>query len=227
MDASLVLMKRLILFFVLIPVLSPGQNLTYTPSFVIPQQLKVNSDWEESSEKPKPINYNTIGYLMPFEMKDLVIGGTSAVYKRFGTFLSYKVGIRNWRMPDGEAGDFTYDNVKRGNQLATLTGRSQKATTFMLSGGLVFCIWKKMPIYVGAGGTRYRVFFEYLDQIDNKLKWNVNPYETKFYLNYSAGFIIPLFGRVIMNVGYDHNPQSLFIGLGIRGKAVYDDIDEW
>lgn len=196
-------------------------------------QKYASSAWDkERNFKPKPISYTALGYLAPLHMNDIIVGGTSSVYKRFGTFLSYKVGIKNWMMPDGTIGEFTYDNVKKNvnnpppNQWV-ITPNTQKAVTFMISGGLAFSIWKKMPIYIGIGATRYREFFEYIVPFDTIPKWNVNTDKTGFQLNYTGGFMIPLFSRVILNVGYDHNPQSVFIGIGIRSKEAYDDIDEW
>lgn len=192
----------------------------YTP------QTYTKSNWDKERDfKPKPISYTALGYLAPLHMNDIVIGGTSSVYKRFGTFLAYKAGIKNWLMPEGTKGDITYDNVVLNKW--TITTNTQKAVTFMLSGGLAFSIWKKMPIYVGVGATRYREFFEYIDPFDGVAKWNVNTDKTGFQLNYTGGFFIPLFSRIILNVGYDHNPQSVFIGIGVRSKEAYDDMDEW
>ncbi len=201
-----------------------AQNLAYAPQMENKSVTKNGRD--DGFYKPKPISYTALGYLAPLDEDELIIGGTSAVYKRFGTFLAYKVGLKNYTMPEGEKGDLTYLNVKDNGW--TITSNSQKAVTFMLSTGLTFAIWKKMPIYVGAGFTRYRYFFEYLDPFDNnKPKWNVNSDKTGFQINYTAGFMVPLFSRVILNVGYDYNPKSIFIGIGIRGKDVYKDMDDW
>lgn len=211
------------LYLISFAVLAHAQNplaVNYSP------QTYAGSSWDKERDfKPKPISYTALGYLAPLHMNDIVIGGTSSVYKRFGSFLSYKAGIKNWMMPEGTKGDITYKNVKDNNWI--ITSNTQKAVTFMLSGGLAFSIWKKMPIYIGVGATRYREFFEYIDPFDGIAKWNVNTDKTGFQLNYTGGFMVPLFSRVILNVGYDHNPQSIFIGIGVRSKEAYDDIDEW
>ena len=186
--------------------------------------------YDEGSYKPKGISYTSIGYLIPLNKKDIVIGGTTTNYKRFGFFFSYKVGIKNWMMPEyGKKGDVVYQNTSGVDTSSPykLTGKSQEAVTFMLSGGLTFCIWKKMPMYVGGGFTRYRPWFEYYDWTDSSNKWNVNTKKIRYEPNFTAGFFLPLFGRLLVNVGYDSNPKSVFVGLCIRAKGAYDDIGEW
>jgi len=179
----------------------------------------------ERDFRPKPISYNCIGYSHVLNEKELILGGTSAVFKRFGSFLAYKIGIKNYSLPNGEKGDLLKEHVIDNG--GSFTNRTDRAVTFMLSTGITFAIWKKMPMYIGAGFTRYRYFFEYLDPWDNfKPKWNRDDDLTGFYMNYTAGFILPL-GRFLLNVGYDHQPQSIFIGIGLSGKNVYKNIDEW
>ena len=193
------------------------------------------SEGNESTQRTKPVVYSTMGYSAQLNKNDIVIGGTTLAYKKFGSFLSYKVGIQNIMMPvNGIRGIHNYENVKQnaasqqGNTARKwgITGDEQRSATFMLSGGLTIPVTKRIPVYFGAGFTRYRAMFEYTTPFDSTSLWNVNPDRTNIELNYTAGMIIPL-GRFLINVGYDHNPQSIFIGIGISGKYVYEDADEW
>lgn len=179
-----------------------------------------------SKPKTKPASYSSLGYNIPLGSKDIIIGGTTTVYKKFGTFIGYNVGIQNFLMPtQGERGQFAYKNVVENGW--TLTGRTEQSAAFMFNGGLSVAITRKMPIYVGVGVTRYREFFEYIDPMDNLPKWNVNETRTRQEINYVAGTFIPLFSRLVLNVGYNHNPQCVFVGLCISGAFNFEDADEW
>ncbi len=176
--------------------------------------------------KTKAASYSSLGYNIPLGDKDIIIGGTTAVYKKFGTFIGYNVGIQNFMMPtQGERGDFTYKNVVENGW--TVTGRTEQSTAFMFNGGLSIAVTRKMPVYFGAGVTRKREFFEYIDPMDGKPKWNVNESRTRQEINYVAGAFIPLFGRLVLNAGYNHNPQTVFVGLCISGAYNFEDADEW
>jgi hypothetical protein len=176
--------------------------------------------------KTKPASYNSLGYNIPLGAKDIIVGGTSSVYKKFGTFISYNMGIQNFMMPtQGEKGEFSFDNVVKNGW--TITGNTEQSVAFMFNGGLAVALTRKIPLYFGAGITRYREFFEYLDPIDNKTKWNVNDSRTRIEINYSAGAFLPLFSRLVLNVGYNHNPQCVFVGLAISGIYNYEDADDW
>ncbi len=197
--------------------------------------LALDKTANASKHRTKPVIYTTMGYNVQLNKPDIVIGGTTMAYKKFGTFLAYKVGIQNLMMPlNGERGIHNYDNVKQnvaGQQIGTarkwsITGNEQRSATFMLSGGITIPVTKRIPVYFGAGFTRYRAMFEYTTPFDSTNLWNVNPGRTGFEMNYTAGVGLPL-GRFLINVGYDHNPQSVFIGIGIGGKYVYEDVDEW
>ncbi|MFI5221008.1 MAG: hypothetical protein ACHQK8_01695 [Bacteroidia bacterium] len=182
--------------------------------------------------KTKPVMYNSLGYQIPLEDKDIVIGGTSIAYKRWGFCLSYKLGVKNFFMPDGPRGEFTYDNVILNNSDPTkkkweITSNIQHATVGMLGGGLTIPITKKIPIYFGPGVTFRREFFQYRDPSDSTFKWNDNPGKSGFQMNYLGGIFIPIIGRLVLNVEYNYNPQSIYVGLVIRDRFVYDDIELW
>jgi hypothetical protein len=205
--------------------LSEAQELAYS---LVPEQPAKKQEINQFTErhKTKPASYSSLGYSFPLGQKDIIIGGATTVYKKFGTFISYKVGIQNFLMPtNGEKGEFTYENVQKNNW--TVTGNTEQSTAFTFCGGLAVALTRKIPLYFGVGATRYREFFEYIDPADNKPKWNVNENRTRLELNYTAGIFVPLFSRLILNVSYDHNPQIVFVGLAIRGLYTYEDADEW
>jgi hypothetical protein len=56
------------------------------------------------------------------------------------------------------------------------------------------------------------------DKLDRKLE---------FKLNFGFGIFVPVFKRVVLNVGYDHRPQSVFVGIAISGPFNYEDLDMW
>ena len=186
-----------------------------------------SSSAKKSDHKSKPIKYNSLGYQIPINLnKDIIVGGMSLAYKRLGFCVTYRLGIKNLMMPDGERGSFTYDNVVKDS--FTITGNTQRSVVGMMSGCLVFAVTKKWPIYVGPGGTFYREFFEYLDPFDkNKPKWNENPNYQGLQWNFTAGTVIPITSRILLNVEYNNNPQCIFVGIVITDRFCYEDIDEW
>lgn len=219
-------MKALLLFMsTLVLLAAKAQNFAALDHSAGPEN-SYHTLKKENVHKLKPASYTALGYNIPLGDKDIVIGGTTTVYKKFGTFISYKVGIQNIMMPNkGERGDFFYDNVKQNGW--TITSNTEQSVAWTFCGGMTVALRKRVPLYFGAGATRYREFFEYIDPTDNKPKWNVNPNRTRIEPNFCAGLFVPLFGRVIMNVGYEHNPQVIFVGLGIRGLYTFEDADEW
>lgn len=177
--------------------------------------------------KTKAANYNSIGYHFPLGNKDIIVGGVTTVYKKFGTFIGYNVGIQNFLMPtNGTRGEYKYDNVVKNGW--PLTGKTEESVAFIFTGGLSVAVTRRMPVYFGAGVTRYRQFFEYLDPNDNNQpKWNVNDNETRLELTYTGGVFIPLFHRVAINIAYNSNPQTVFTGLVIYSATNFEDADEW
>jgi hypothetical protein len=185
-----------------------------------------SSDSKKETHKSKPIKYNSLGYQIPIDVnKDIIIGGSSLAYKRWGFCVTYRIGIKNFMMPDGESGSFTYDNVV--NNKWQITGNTQRAVVGMMGGCLVLPITKKWPIYVGPGGTFYRQFFQYIDPFDKKPKWNDNPNYEGLQWNYTIGTVIPISSRILLNVEYNNNPQCIFVGIVITERFCYEDIDEW
>jgi len=175
--------------------------------------------------KAKPIRYNSLGYCFPIDNKDIIFGGASTSFKRLGFCLTYHMGIKNLMLPEGERSDFQYDNVV--NNKWTITGNTQTATAVRVSACFVVAITKKWPVYVGPGIGYAREFFEFIDPTDNKPKWNINPNTSDFHPNYTAGTFIPIIGRFLLNVQYDYYPQSIYVGIVIRDRFTYEDIDEW
>ena len=104
-------------------------------------QYAFENDYSENSfpysktetRKTKPIKYNSLGYQIPINTnKDIVLGGMSLAYKRFGFCVTYRIGIKNFMMPDGERGFFTYDNVVKDS--FTITGNTQRSVVGMMRG---------------------------------------------------------------------------------------------
>lgn len=187
----------------------------------------LNSGLKQGKQKTKAASYSSLGYAHALNYNDIIVGGTTTSYRKFGFFINYKVGIQNFMMPtQGEKGEYSFANVQRNNW--TTTGRTEEALAFMMGGGLTVAVTKRWPVYFGAGISRSRQFFEYLDPNDNNSpKWNLNENSGKFVLNYTAGTFIPLFNRVVLNIGYDHYPQCVFVGLCISSQTNFEDADEW
>ena len=184
------------------------------------------SESKKEKHKTKPIKYNSLGYQIPIDNnKDYVVGGNSLAYKRWGFCVTYRLGIKNFMMPEGERGFLNYNNVVSNNWV--ITGNTQHAVIGMMGGCIAIPITKKMPIYFGPGATLYREFFQYIDPWDKLPKWNVNPNKTGLEWNYTAGIFIPIAGRVLLNVEYNQNPQCIFVGIVITDRFCYEDADEW
>ncbi|MCU0441264.1 MAG: hypothetical protein MUE96_02610 [Bacteroidia bacterium] len=178
------------------------------------------------ASRTKPASYTSLGYAHNLQFNDIIIGGTTTVYRKFGFFVNYKVGVQNFLMPTtGTRGTVRYQNAIDNNW--TITGRTQKSLAFMGGAGLTIAITKKWPIYFGAGVSRTREFFEYIDPSAQSERWNENETKGKIELNYTAGTFIPLFNRVVLNIGYDHNPQCVFLGLCISSQTNFEDADDW
>lgn len=208
-----------LLFFV------PQLKAQYPETFTDKQYESGKQNGQKA--KTKSAKYNSLGYNFNTGPKDIVVGGTSVSYRRFGSFVNYKVGIQNFMMPtQGERGTYTYNNVKENNW--TMTGNTEQSVSFMVGIGLTVAITRRIPLYVGPSIIRTRQFFEYLDPNDgNKAKWNVNETKTEFKPSFTAGVFVPLFNRVVLNLGYDHDPQFIFVGLCISGIYNFEDADEW
>ena len=74
--------------------------------------------------------------------------------KTFSTFISYNMGIQNFMMPtQGEKGEFSFDNVVKNGW--TITGNTEQSVAFMFNEGLAVALTSKIPLYFGAGRTRY------------------------------------------------------------------------
>jgi hypothetical protein len=211
----------LLLLSVWLPQISRAQILaSNSPGLTQPTLM------QQTTARTKAASYTSLGYKIPLGDKDIIVGGNTMVYRKFGVFIGYNVGIQNFLMPTkGERGEFKYENVAKNGW--TITGNTEQSTAFIFNGGLTVALARRLPLYFGAGVTRYREFFEYIDPTDNKPKWNVNDGRTRMELNYTAGLFIPLFGRLVMNVGYNHNPQTVFVGLAISSPTNFEDADDW
>jgi opacity protein-like surface antigen len=213
------------LFLILLSILLPQISFAQLVAFNAPRS-ELQTQMQQKTNHTKAASYTSLGYQIPLGAKDIIVGGNTMVYRKFGTFIGYNVGIQNFLMPTkGERGEFKYANVEKNGW--TITGNTEQSTAFIFNGGLTIALAKRLPLYLGAGVTRYREFFEYIDPTDNKPKWNVNDDRTRMEINYTAGLFVPLFGRLVMNIGYNHNPQTVFVGLAISSPTNFEDADDW
>lgn len=178
-----------------------------------------------AQDKPKAIKYNAFG-LGVYPGDEYMFGGNHTTYRKFGVGLSWRVGIKNIQMNRDGYGTVTYENAKNENWL---TGKEKSAYSF--GGCLTFIvpITKKWPIYIGAGAIRYRVASEVLPSFSNPGDeyYVINTEKTEFKPNFTAGTMIPLGQRVVINLGYDYLPGTVFVGLAISAWDNYEDIEEW
>ncbi|MCX6186404.1 MAG: hypothetical protein NTU43_05315 [Bacteroidetes bacterium] len=181
-------------------------------------------DYEYSSsskkDKPQSIKYNAFGVSDP--MDQIMIGGNHVAFRKMGFGLSWRVGAKFIKESNEKSGDVIYENAKSNNWL---TGNKSLSYAYTVMPGITFAVTKKIPLFLGAGVIRQRQIEEY-EGISGK-GWSLNPNETKFNFNFTAQTFIPLGNTVVLNFGYDHLPQSIFIGIAISHKYNFIDIDEW
>lgn len=186
------------------------------------QNLIDNYDYSAKSknDKPRPIRYNAFGVSDP--TNQIMIGGNHVSFRKMGFGLSWRAGAKFIDESYNKSGDVIYDNAKSNNWL---TGKKSLSYAYTVMPGFAFAVTKKIPLFLGAGIIRQRQIEEY-DGIPGK-GWSMNPDETKFNFNFTAQTFIPLGNFLVINVGYDHLPQSVFVGIAISHKYNFIDIDEW
>jgi hypothetical protein len=175
---------------------------------------------KNKNDKPRPIRYNAFGVSDP--TNQIMIGGNHVSFRKMGFGLSWRAGAKFIDESYSKSGDVTYDNAKSNKWL---TGNKSLSYAYTVMPGFAFAVTKKIPLFLGAGVIRQRQIEEY-DGITGK-GWSLNPDETKFNFNFTAQTFIPLGNTVVLNFGYDHLPQSIFIGITISHKYNFIDIDEW
>lgn len=170
------------------------------------------------------INYNAFGMgVMPYEQ--LMVGGNHVFYKSLGFALSYRFGIKDLISPslDGNVGEV--DLFKRAKSKNLLTGKASTAYAFSIIPSFAFSITHKIPAYVGIGITRKRIYKEYYAADSITKFWFIDDSETKILPTFTIGTFIPIYRRVLLNIAYDHLPQSVFIGISIRSWDSWDEFN--
>ena len=175
--------------------------------------------------KGKPVKYNAFGMgVLPHER--LMFGGNHISYKKFGFGISWRLGIENM-IYTREGYSKIFYNTAANN--GWLTGKTKNYYSFGGSFNTVIPVTKKIPMYFGLGVVRQRQFAELQTPFTKpgETEWVMNTKETKFLLNFGAGVFIPIAGRLVLNLGYDHLPQTIFVGIAISGPFNYEDLDMW
>ncbi len=176
-------------------------------------------------DKGKPVKYNAFGMgVLPHER--LMAGGNHVSYRKFGFGISWRLGIENFLHNKETFSEVIFDTAASNNWL---TGKTENYYSFGANFNFVFAITKKIPAYVGIGTVKRRQFAELQTPFTKpgETEWVMNTKENKFLLNFGAGVFIPIAGRLVLNLGYDHLPQTLFVGIAISGPFNYEDLDMW
>ncbi|MCK6609940.1 MAG: hypothetical protein L6Q78_02775 [Bacteroidia bacterium] len=187
------------------------------------------------SEKGKPVLYNSLGVGIPTNSSDLnnfmgtlTLGGNHISYRKWGVGISWRVGLGDiLSNRDKAISSVSYQNAKDNGWF---TGNPITQYLYSANFNLVLPITKKIPFYVGTGPTRVKVFEAtrpvWLNPSDPD-EFVLNEEKTGFKLNWGAGVFVPITSRVILNLGYDHLPQRVFVGIAISSPYNWEDIDLW
>ncbi len=170
------------------------------------------------------INYNAFGMdVLPHEQ--LMFGGNHVFYKSLGFALSYRFGIKDFMAPGifGSPGDVqNFDSISANN---LFTNNFQKTYSFSVVPSFVIALTHKIPLYVGVGITRQRVYREYIEKGNGDKFWTEDKRDDKIVPTFTVGTFIPIYRRLLFNVAYDHLPQSIFVGISIRSWDSWDEFN--
>ena len=170
------------------------------------------------------INYNAFGMdVLPHEQ--LMFGGNHVFYKSLGFALSYRFGIKDFMAPGifGSPGDVqNFDSIKSNN---LFTNNFQKTYSFSVVPSFVIALTHKIPLYVGVGITRQRVYREYIEKGNGDKFWIEDKRDDKIVPTFTVGTFIPIYRRLLFNIAYDHLPQSVFVGISIRSWDSWDEFN--
>jgi hypothetical protein len=184
-----------------------------------------NKEFKLATDKGKAVNYNALGMgILP--STELMVGGNHVNYRRHGFGISWRVGVQAiLDVKKLNISGISLENAEKNNWL---TGSSTTNYAYSINFNYVKSLTKKIPLYVGMGLTRIRQFDEVNAYGNPETKeWILNDKKTRFDLNFTAGVFVPVTSRFILNFGYDHNPQTLFLGISIASPYNWEDIDMW
>jgi hypothetical protein len=170
------------------------------------------------------IDYTAFGMnVLPHE--HLLFGGNHVFYKSIGMAISYRFGIRDFLAPSqfGTPGDLqNFDSVRSNN---LFTNNSNKTYAFVFVPSFVVALTHKMPLYFGVGIARERIYREYIEKGTGEKFWIEDKRDDKILPTFTIGTFIPIYRRLLLNVAYDHLPQSVFIGISIRSWDAWDEFN--
>lgn len=179
-----------------------------------------------NNQKGKPVRYNSLGAGV-FPAENLIIGGTHVAYRKRGFGLSWRI------MPTLVFEGITRDEINLTIENAYLnnwqTGKRKEYYLYNVNLNYVIPITKKIPFYVGLGTAYKMVLSEFQPDYNEpgNTVWLGERLNKKLYLNVGCGIFIPVYNRLILNVGYDYRPQSVFVGVAISNPFNYEDTDMW
>jgi opacity protein-like surface antigen len=207
------------LFKTLLVVCLPFALFSQSLNHVQKNQLKMATD------KGKAVNYNALG-IGVFPSSELMAGGNHVNYRRYGFGISWRVGVQ--AILDIRKMNISNISIDNAGKNSWLTGNHINQYAYSINFNYVKALTKKIPFYMGAGLTRIRTLSE-VNAYGNPLikEWIMNEKETGFALNFGAGVFLPITSRLILNVGYDYQPQTMFIGICIASPYNWEDIDLW
>jgi len=206
----------LLISFCLIAIVLFGQSSnSYLVSNTIPK-----------ADKPRAVKYNGFG-MGVFPADQLMIGSNHVSYRKYGLGMSFRLGLRNLLEPGEALGVVNVDSAFKNGWVTNKI----KTYSYSVSLGFVLPITKKIPFYVGVGVARQKEYVKieapYMPAA-KPFEWNVNAEEVKFMPTFNCGIFVPVSGRFVLNVGYDHLPaRTLFLGFTISDIFNYEDIDLW
>lgn len=170
------------------------------------------------------INYNAFGMqALPYEQ--LMVGGNHIFHKNLGFALSYRFGIKDFLSPKEDGTPGKQEDFQTVVDKNLFTEKYSKTYSFFIVPSLAVAIRPKWPIYGGIGITRKRIYREYLEMGTGEKFWIEDKREDEILPTFTVGTFIPITGRLMLNVAYDHLPQSVFIGFAIRSWDSWNEFN--
>ena len=206
-------------FFLFSPYLGLNQNLVQTHFTAIEKEHKI-------SQKGKPVIYNSLGVGV-FPADKLIVGGNHVGYRRHGFGISWRADLPTIR--EGFSGNKSDLDIALARRNNWQTGKQKEFYLLNLNLNYVIPITQKIPFYIGMGIANRVIITEFqpIYLPPGETIWLDEKDYQKFKLNFGFGIFVPVFKRVVLNVGYDHRPQSVFVGIAISGPFNYEDLDLW
>lgn len=178
---------------------------------------------EDKTHMQKFIAYNCFG-MGAIPADQLMIGGNHVFFKKVGFALSYRFGIRDFMEPiKGKSGDQPFLDSIRANNL--FTGEQSISYAYFVAPSLVVTLTPKIPLYIGMGITKKKVYKEYQEKFDPNKYWIEEKQDARLLPTFTIGTCIPIYGRLVLNLAYDNEPRTIFVGFTIRSWDSYDEIN--